>query len=179
MKNRKLLAGFAILVAFALVAGPIALARRDGPVGAVGPSARLVSAVESGSRDRDLRPAGASIGDEFLLTQKLSEDGRELGTNDTTCSLVRVVAATKGKAPLAVSVQCTGVAVLGPDVLTYQGLNSFAPGDAAQSRFVVTGGSGAFADATGELRVTETGKGTSTLALDLVNPQGSGGQVAQ
>lgn len=164
MKNRRLLALLGILVAFALVAGPIALARKDDPAG---PGPRLLSAVESGSKDRDLRPAGASVGDEFLLTQKLAEDGRELGTSDTTCSLVRVVSIPKSKTPAAVSVQCTGVVAMGADVLTYQGLNSFAPGAAAQSRFVVTGGSGAFADATGELRVTETGKGTSTLALDL------------
>lgn len=166
MKNRKLLALLGILVAFALVAGPIALARRDEPTV---PPPRLILAVESGSKDRDLRPAGASLGDEFLLRQKLTEDGRAVGASDTTCSLVRVVTLPKSKSPAAVSVQCTGVATMGRDVLTYQGLNTFVPGDAAQSRFVITGGSGAFTDAAGELRVTETGKGTSTLALDLTD----------
>lgn len=166
MNNRRLLAVLGILVAFALVAGPIALARKDDPAG---PAPRLFAAVESGADDRDLRPAGASIGDEFLLRQKLSADGREVGTADTTCSLVRVVTVPKSTTPAAISIQCTGVATMGADVLTYQGLNSFIPGAAAQSRFAVTGGSGAFTDAVGELRVTETGKGTSTLALDLVD----------
>jgi hypothetical protein len=162
--KRKLLAGVGVITAFALVAGPLALARKGDPKA---PGPRIYEAVESGSRDRDIRPAGASVGDEFLLSQSLAEGGAPRGSADTTCSYVRVVRDDKSPTPLAVSVQCTGVVKIGTDLLTFQGLNSFAPGTAALSKFVVTGGTGAYGNAQGELRVTETGKGTSTIAVDL------------
>lgn len=157
-----------LLVALTLVVGPLALFRQADVVEA-GP--RVIATSEEGSQDRDLQPKGASLGDEFLLTQTLTEGGTEIGTGDITCTYVRVVPAPKGKTPLAVSVQCVGIARIGADTLTYQGLNTFAPGGVAVSRFAVTGGTGAFRAATGELRVTETGKGTSTIALDLTRDQ--------
>lgn len=154
-----------ILVASALVVGPIALARRTSEPEPE-PAGRILTAVETASRERDVRPAAASIGDEFLLRQQLSEDGVELGGNESTCTYVRRTVLPDPPPPrAAISVQCTGTAQIGPDILTYQGLNTFAPGSSARSRFVVTGGTGAFAGATGELEITETGPGASTLLL--------------
>jgi hypothetical protein len=43
------------------------------------------------------------------------------------------------------------------------------PTGLAISKFVVTGGSGTFRDAKGELRVTETGQGTSNIAYDKLD----------
>ncbi len=156
-----------IATAFALVIGPLALARKGDDPTVAGPRPRVLDAMEQESRDRDIKPAGASVGDEFLISQALTEGGAARGTADTACSYVRVVREDGNPTPLAVSVQCSGVARIGPDVLTFQGLNSFTPNSATQSRFVVTGGTGSFRDAVGEVRVTETGKGTSAMAIEL------------
>ena len=164
--KKPVLVAVGVITAFALIAGPLALARKDDPV--IEPKApRVFDVQEQESKDRDLRPAGTSVGDEFLLSQALAEGGVSLGTADTTCSFVRVVREAEKATPLAVSVQCAGVARIGQDVLTYQGLNSFTPDSPSQSRFVVTGGSGAFRNAAGEVRFTETGPGTSAMALEL------------
>lgn len=164
--KKPILVAVGVTTAFALIAGPLALARKDDPV--IEPRGpRVFDVREQESKDRDLKPAGTSVGDEFLLSQSLSEGGVAQGTADTACSFVRVVREAAKATPLAVSLQCVGVARIGPDVLTYQGLNSFTPDSPSQSRFVVTGGSGAFRDAAGEVRVTETGPGTSALALEL------------
>ena len=156
-----------VITACAIIAGPLALARKDDPqIEKAGP--RVFDAVEEVSRDRDIKPAGASLGDEFLIAQALSEGGKATGTADTTCSFVRVVREEGKATPIAVSVQCAGVARIGADLLTFQGLNSFSPNSPSQSRFAVTGGTGVFADAVGEVRVTETGRGTSAMAVELV-----------
>ncbi len=164
--KKPILVAVGVTTAFALIAGPLALARKDDPV--IQPKApRVFDLREQQSEDRDLRPAGTSVGDEFLLSQALSEAGTARGTAETICSFVRVVREPNRATPLAVVLQCTGVARIGEDVLTYQGVNSFTPDSPSQSRFAVTGGTGAFRDAVGEVRVTETGAGTSAMALDL------------
>jgi hypothetical protein len=164
--KKPILVAVGVTTAFALIAGPLALARKDDPV--IQPKGpRVFDLREQESKDRDLRPAGTSVGDEFLLSQSLAEGGAARGTAETTCSFVRVVREAGQATPIAVSLQCTGVARIGSDVLTYQGLNNFTPNSPSQSRFAVTGGTGEFADAVGEVRVTETGQGSSAMALDL------------
>ncbi|MBA3741653.1 hypothetical protein [Sporichthya sp.] len=167
--KKQLITIVGVATAAALVIGPLALARKDDAT-VVGPTPRVFDAKEQDSKDRDIRPVGsASLGDEFFLSQSLSEGGALVGSADTTCTFVRVVREAGAATPLAVSVQCGGVAKIGPDVLTFQGLNSFMPNSPTQSRFAVTGGTGAFADAKGEVRVTETGQGTSAIAVELLD----------
>jgi hypothetical protein len=161
--KRTLLAAVGVVTAFALIAGPLALARKGDPKT---PGPTVYAATETGSNDRDLKPAGASVGDEYQLTLSLAEGGGPAGSWDATCTYVRVVREAGKPTPTAVSVQCTGVMRIGGDAMTFQGLNNYLPTGLAVSRFVVTGGSGEFRDATGELRVTETGKGTSNIAYD-------------
>lgn len=161
--KRTLLAAVGVLTAFALIAGPLALARKGDPKT---PGPTVYSATETGSNDRDLKPAGASVGDEYQLTLSLAEGGGPAGSWDATCTYVRVVREAGKSTPQAVSVQCTGVMRIGADAMTFQGLNNYLPSGLAISKFVVTGGSGTFRAAMGELRVTETGPGTSTIAYD-------------
>lgn len=169
-KQRTLLAFVGLATAFALVVGPLALFKNNDPQE---PGPTLFEATENVSKDRDIKPNGSSVGDEFLLSQTLAGStgaGTTTGTADTTCTYVRIVREEGNATPMAVAVQCTGVATFGQDELTYQGLNSFTPGGASISKFVVTGGTGSYADAKGEVRVTETGAGTSTFAFDLTKP---------
>lgn len=167
--KKPLIVTVGVATAAALVIGPLALARQGDDPTISGPAPRVFAATEEVSRDRDIRPAGPSVGDEFLISQSLSEAGTARGTADTICSFVRVVREEGRATPLAISVQCSGVAKIGPDVLTFHGLNSFTPNTPTQSRFAVTGGTGAFSDARGEVRVTETGAGTSAMAVELVD----------
>lgn len=166
--KKQIITAVGVATAAALVIGPLALSQTDDNPTVAGPTPRVFDAKEQDSKDRDIRPVGsASLGDEFFLSQSLSEGGAVVGNAVTNCTFVRVVRDGTAATPLAVSVQCGGVARIGPDVLTFQGLNSFTPNSPTQSRFVVTGGTGAFADAKGEVRVTETGKGTSAMAVEL------------
>ena len=157
-----------LLTAFALVAGPLALARKGDPAT---PGPTVYSATETGSNDRDLKPTGSSIGDEYQLTLSLAEGGGPAGSWDASCTVVRVVREAGNPTPLAVSTHCTGVMRIGADAMTFQGLNNYQRTDdtLAISKYVVTGGSGSFRDAKGELRVTETGQGTSNIAYDKQN----------
>jgi hypothetical protein len=130
----------------------------------------VYDATPNVDQSQDIKPTGASVGDGFQLSQALTKGGTPAGTADTNCDYVRVLRDPGNPTPTVVSVQCTGVVSLGKDELTYQGLNSFLPnGGVSISKFVVTGGTGAFANARGEVRVTETGQGTSTFALDLTD----------
>ncbi len=164
--KRPLMVVVGLVTAFALVAGPLALARKGDPK-APGPT--VYSATETASKDRDLKPPGASVGDEYQLTLSLAEGGGPAGSWDASCTYLRVVREANAATPQAVSVQCTGVMRIGADAMTFQGLNNYLPTGQAISKFVVTGGSGSFRDAKGELRVTETGQGTSNIAYDKQN----------
>ncbi|MGQ0625198.1 MAG: hypothetical protein ACT4PP_11195 [Sporichthyaceae bacterium] len=155
----------ATLIAFSVAASVLVFTDNDGRI-----RVELIATDES-AREIDRGPAGASVGDEFVLAQRLAvpDDPAQVGVIEVVCRYVRVRAAGKGAAPspAALSVQCSGVAEVGRDAVSFQGLNTFTPGAATQSQFVITGGTGAYAAAVGEITATDVRPGTTTLELNL------------
>ncbi|MGQ0632195.1 MAG: hypothetical protein ACT4P1_14330 [Sporichthyaceae bacterium] len=155
----------ASVIAFSVAASALVLTDNDARIRVE------LTATDESAREIDRGPAGASVGDEFVLAQRLAlpaEPG-QVGVIEVSCRYLRVRKAGKGTTPTppSVSVQCNGVADVGPDAVSFHGLNTFTPGAATQSRFVVTGGTGAYAAAVGEITATDVSLGTAMLVLDL------------
>jgi allene oxide cyclase-like protein len=99
----------------------------------------------------DLPPEGEfSQGDQVVFTEDLFQDGKQVGKNGGVCSLVRL-----GPGESA-TFHCVATLSLEKGQLTIQGLVTFA-GETDTAPFVlaITGGTGAFARAHGELTVKE------------------------
>jgi hypothetical protein len=131
--------------------------------GGKGKTLRLV-AIQKQQQFIDLAPTGPSLGDQLVFSDTLYRNRREAGTDGAVCSITQVVP------PYTVATyQCLGTIRLRNGQITVQGLNEFqGPGDPGPFRFAITGGTGAYSGASGELvvRYDRAGKGHYTLRFD-------------
>ena len=128
-------------------------------VAAPGPDAQLAAGrrlrlveVQKGSEQLDLGKKGFSPGDrQTINSDVLTPAGKKVGRLDDDCAITQT-----GKAPEAV---CTFVITLARGELTGSFAQSLAGSDAGK-RQAITGGSGAYAGARGEIVAGEEGKQT-------------------
>jgi len=148
----------AAVVALAVLAAAAPAAR-----GGKGETLRLV-AIQKQQQFIDLAPTGPSLGDQLVFSDTVYRNGREAGTDGAVCSITQVVP------PYAVATyQCVATIRLRNGQITVQGLNEFqGEGDPGPFRFAITGGTGAYSGASGELivRYDRAGKGYYTLRFD-------------
>ena len=106
----------------------------------------------------DLGEPGVTAGDYFVQADSFTVDGRPGGTD-----LIHCVAAGHESDPGL----CDTVLVLGDASLTAAGrIPNFEPADGQPFRFAITGGTGRYRRAQGEIIVTETATGyTATVEL--------------
>lgn len=106
----------------------------------------------------DLGEPGVTAGDYFVQADTLTVDGRPGGSD-----LIQCVAAGHETDPGL----CDAVVVLGDGTLTAAGrIPNFEPADGQPFRFAITGGTGRYRRAQGEIIVTETATGyTATVEL--------------
>ena len=110
----------------------------------------------------DLGAPGLSQGDQQVITMDVFQGDRRIGESHVLCSIVRVDAATH-----AWTGQCTNVTSLpGGDIVT-QGLVTSAQEEQAPFTQAITGGTGSFRGAKGQLTVSEAGPQPATLSFDL------------
>ena len=88
----------------------------------------------------DIGDQGPSLGDATIFSDKLLQGGKQVGQQGGSCTIVDVQNA---------GVNCVGTVKLRDGQLTYQGLVSSDP----TKELVVTGGTGAYAAARGEVTV--------------------------
>ena len=102
-----------------------------------------------------------ALGDDIILTEDAYRDGKKVGTSDIQCTIVRVDAATH-----AFASQCANTTVLPEGQIMTQGYVTSAQEENGFKQ-AITGGTGAYARAHGELTVDDRGDGPATLTFDL------------
>jgi hypothetical protein len=155
--RRKFMLGaiFVLLLAVASITVASASAHEDVKI-------ELVSKTVQ-EADIDLPPEGEfGVGDRFVFTEDLFEGGVKVGEDGGECTVVRFVEETQ-----SVTVQCVVTASLPKGQLTVQGLVTFVGEDDAPFVLPVTGGSGAYKTARGEVKV-EPGENEDRLTFSLV-----------
>jgi hypothetical protein len=143
----------AVVVALALVVASITLASASSP---------SASSATTGDKDRvqvihlvsksiqevelDLGEPGTSLGDQFVLSNNLFRDGKKVGTSGGTCSITFF---TEDFSTLTAN--CVLTLSLPRGQITVQGLVSFT--DPHPPVVAITGGTGAYRTAHGEMKV--------------------------
>jgi hypothetical protein len=105
----------------------------------------------------DLGTAGFSVGDLLVFQDTLlDQKGATVGTQGGFCTITAVL-------PDGFQTHCVGTASLPEGQISFQGLTSNAP----VKPLAVTGGTGTYQSATGDLILTENGDDTGTLRIRL------------
>jgi hypothetical protein len=104
----------------------------------------------------DVAPKGPepSLGDSFVLSENLLRDGHKVGISGVVCTFVRLQ-----HPPSAV--ECVITARLGSDQLTAQGLSFDQP----RNVFAITGGTGRWRNAGGQVVVRDVSETESDITL--------------
>jgi len=156
--RRKFMLGaiFVLLLAVASITVASASADDDGKIELVSKTVQEV--------DIDLPPEGEfGLGDRFVFAEDLFEGGVKVGEDGGECTVVRFVEETQ-----SATVQCVVTVSLPKGQLTVQGFITFVgEDDAPVSVLPVTGGSGAYKTARGEVKV-EPGENEDRLTFTLV-----------
>jgi len=131
------------VVALAVLAAPAPAAR-----GGKAKTLRLV-AIQKQQQVIDLAPTGPSLGDQLVFSDTVYRNRREVGTDGVVCSITQIVPPYT-----VVTYQCVATIRLRDGQITVQGLNEFqGPSDPGPFRFAITGGTGAYSGASGEVVV--------------------------
>jgi hypothetical protein len=104
----------------------------------------------------DLGNPGLSVGDIIVISDDLFQDEEKVGVHGGTCTVVRVG---------ALLFHCVVTFTLPDGQITAQGL---VTPDLAEEQVAVTGGTGAYTTAQGELTVLEEGEGQSRYTFELL-----------
>jgi hypothetical protein len=115
---------------------------------------------EVDSADLDLGERGFSIGDRFVFSDNLFRHGNRVGTDHGECVTTRIQGPRGG-------FQCNATAVLRRGQITAQGAVTFNQEQTGRFTLAVTGGTGRFRDAGGQVVVHETGIRTTVLTFML------------
>jgi hypothetical protein len=110
--------------------------------------------VEFNDVDNDPTSDAPSLGDGFVLSENLLRDGKKVGISGVVCTFVRLE-----NPPSAL--QCQISARIGGSQLTLQGLAFDQP----RNVFAITGGTGRWRNAGGQVVVVDAGDGTSDITL--------------
>lgn len=112
--------------------------------------------VQVESQFVDVAPTGEepSLGDSFVLSENLLRDGKKVGISGVVCTFVRVA-----NPPGAV--ECVITARIGGDQLTVQGLSFDQP----RNVFAITGGTGRWSNAGGQVVVRDVSETESDITL--------------
>jgi allene oxide cyclase-like protein len=102
------------------------------------------------------------LGDTSVITEDVYRAGKKVGTSDLQCTLVRIDLPKQFFAA-----QCFNTTVLPEGQITAQGYVTSNELEKVPFKQAVTGGTGAYKGARGELTVDEAGDGPAHLTYDL------------
>jgi len=160
--------GIAGLMALVLAAGVVALASASPtPSSSSDHSARefTLFARTVQSADIDLGAKGESLGDQFVFSDDVSrvKGGEKRGIDGGVCTIVRMNGRTSATA------QCVVTLSLKEGQLAVQGLVTFSEDSPSTFVIPITGGSGAYKAAGGEVKVKELNDIDAILTVSLVD----------
>jgi hypothetical protein len=159
----------AIPLALALVVSDFTLAAGTGMGSDRGQVQTIrLTATSFAAKDVDLGPRGLSLGDYFVATENLFRQGTKAGTDHATCTLTRLEPRTG--APKRFAAQCLITLVLPDGQVTAQGVRTGALSQRQPPRFTlaITGGTGAYTTARGQVRIVDLNATDSRLTLTLI-----------
>jgi hypothetical protein len=110
----------------------------------------------------DLGKPGLSLGDQQVITMDVFAGPKRVGESHVVCTVVRADAATH-----AFTAQCENVTSLPAGQIAASGLVTSAQEETTPFTQAITGGTGAFKQAHGQLTVSEAGPQPATLTFDL------------
>ena len=102
------------------------------------------------------------LGDSNVITEDVYRNGKKVGTSDLQCTMVRLDLAKHFFAA-----QCFNTTVLPDGQITAQGYVTSNEIEKVPFKQAITGGTGAYRNARGELTVDEAGDGPAHLTFDL------------
>lgn len=108
----------------------------------------------------DLGEKGLSQGDEFIFHDVLKQSGERVGHDGGVCTYTSVTSA-------ATEVSCVVTLSLEGGQIAVQGLVTFSEDGPARFTVAITGGTGRYEGATGELHVREISETVARLTLHL------------
>jgi hypothetical protein len=108
----------------------------------------------------DVGKPGPSLGDMNVITEDVYRKGKRVGTSDIACTVVRI------QRP-KLAAQCHNTTTLPGGQITAQGIVTSDQIEQAPFVQAITGGTGAYEGAEGELTVDEAGDGPATLTFEL------------
>jgi hypothetical protein len=167
--RRKLIVGTVLALVVAVASVPLAFARSgshpDGRDRAV-QNIHLTTKVLQ-SADLDLGDPGPSVGDRFVFSDEVFLDGEKVGMDGGECVIVLFQPGPDPQGePAAVSAQCVATVMLPDGQITAQGLVDFTQTE--PFTIAVTGGTGKYRTAHGEVTVTEESEEVGVLDIRLI-----------
>jgi hypothetical protein len=114
----------------------------------------------------DLGDPDFSQGDQFAFTNDLYRGGKKVGEDGGWCTVVRLTA--EG----AATFKCVGSNQLRGGQITVQGLVTYGPDEEIKRDpyfFAITGGTGKYKDAGGQVKIEEVGGGELHLTFRIVH----------
>ena len=165
-KRTKFLLGAIVAVFLALTSVPLAFAA-GGEGGNGNGDVRFLQLTTRTLQEAnvDAPPDGDSVGDRFVFSDTVFREGKEVGTDGGECVLVQFKPGSDHEAPEAVIGQCFATVSLPEGQITAQGLIDFASDGPAT--LAVTGGTGEFHNARGEVEVKDESATESRLLFHL------------
>jgi hypothetical protein len=112
----------------------------------------------------DVGQPGPSLGDGNVITEDAYRDGEKVGTSDLSCTVVRL-----DPVKHFFAAQCLNTTVLPGGQITSQGYVTSDEIEKVPFKQAITGGTGAYEGARGELTVDEAGDGPAHLTFDLLS----------
>ena len=113
----------------------------------------------------DLGDADFSVGDQFAFTNNLLRNGEKVGEDGGLCVVTRITAAG------ASTFKCIGSNTLPGGQITVQGLVTYGPDEEVKGDpylFAITGGTGQYREARGEVKIEEQGGGKLRLTFRII-----------
>jgi allene oxide cyclase-like protein len=121
----------------------------------------------------DLGEADLSIGDQIPFSNDLYRDGSRVGEDGGWCVVARLTggSAPRGRGPLSSTYECVGTNSLLDGQLSAQGLVTYGPHEEVKADpyfFAITGGTGMYRGARGEVRIDEISASEARLTFRIV-----------
>jgi hypothetical protein len=112
----------------------------------------------------DLGEPGDSLGDQFVTSSDLFGGDEQVGIDGVVCTLLRL------EPMVSATAQCVATAKLPKGQITVQGLLTFSEETEGEPFLLaITGGTGKYREAHGELKVVEVSETESQLTFKIIH----------
>ena len=160
--SKKLILAVLVTLLIAVTGGSMAFAGADEEADSNGTKVIHLISKTVQEAELDLGEKGFGVGDRFVFSDDLYRDDEKVGQDGGECVVVRLEGPTT-------TVNCVVTLSLPKGQITSQGLASFTEGQDPQPFTVaITGGTGRYREADGEVTVEEVSQTETRLTVTLV-----------